>query len=709
MNAGVELSRRDFLRVSGGAGVGLVVAFSLPSCTRGSESALAPTPGSGELNAFIRIAPDGVATFTIPKAEMGQGVWTALSRLLAEELEIDWSQVRAEAAPVDEARYGMQLTGGSSSVRKSYEPLRRAGAAARELLIAAAAAHWSVPASECRAESGKVLHGASGRSAGYGELAVRASSLTPPADPPLKPKSALRLLGTSAARLDTPAKVDGSAIFGIDVRLPGLLFAQVERCPQLGGKLASFDASAALAVEGVKQVFEIPSGVAVVATGFWAAKQGREKLRVSWSPGPHGALDNEAIRARCTAALERGKNARDDGDVERALRGAAKRVEALYEFPYLAHATLEPMNCTARVGPDRCELWVPTQAPDRAAMAAAEAAGVPAARVEVHSTLIGGGFGRRAETDFVTEAVQVAKLAGAPVQLIFTREDDMRAGFYRPVGANALLGGLDAEGWPIAWQHRIASASIQRSKGQTPPNGIDGSAVEGARNLPYAIPNLRVSWSDVELPIKVHWWRSVGSSQNAWITECFFDELCAAGGKDPIEARMKLLGPHPRHRRALERAAREAGWGRALAKGHAQGAALHESFGSIVAQIAEVSLEPDGTPHVHRVVCAVDCGEVVDPGGVRAQIEGGIAFGLSAALWGEVVVRGGRIATSNFGDHPILRIGQMPRVDTHIIAEGDPIGGIGEPGTPPIAPAVCNALLRLTGKPVRRLPIGRIS
>jgi isoquinoline 1-oxidoreductase beta subunit len=407
--------------------------------------------------------------------------------------------------------------------------------------------------------------------------------------------------------------------------------------------------------------------------------------------------------------LERGKNVRDDGDVERALQGAARRVEALYEFPYLAHATLEPMNCTARVDPEHCELWVPTQAPDWAAKAAAVVTGLPAARIAVHSTFMGGAFGRRSETDYVTEAVQVAKLAGAPVQLIFTREDDMRAGFYRPVGANALIGGLDALGWPIAWQHRIASASIQRSKGQTLPNEIDGSSVEGARNLPYAIPNLRVSWSDVELPISVHWWRSVGSSQNAWVTECFFDELCAAGGKDPIEARMKLLGQRPRARRALERAAREAGFGRAVAKGHAQGAALHESFGSIVAQIAEVSLEPDGTPQVHRVVCAVDCGEVVDPGGVRAQIEGGIAFGLSAALWGEVVVEDGRVATSNFGDYPILRIGQMPRVETHIIAEGDPIGGIGEPGTPPIAPAVCNALLRLTGKPVRRLPIGRIS
>jgi isoquinoline 1-oxidoreductase beta subunit len=700
-----ELSRRDFLRVSGGAGVGLVVAFALPACSRGAERALQPVAGSGELNAYIRIAPEGETTLTIAKAEMGQGVYSSLSRILADELGADWSRVRAVPAPVDAARYGEQLTGGSSSVRRGYEPLRRAGAAARELLIAAAAAEWKVPASECRAENGRVIHVPSNRSAAFGALATRASSLPAPSNPALRPKSELRLIGRPGGRIDTPAKVDGSALFGIDVRLPGMRFAQVERCPTLGGKLESFDAKAALAVPGVLQVFEIPSGVAVVATGFWAAKQGREKLSVRWSAGPHGALDNDAIRARCAAATSEGATARDDGDVERALASAAKRVEALYEFPYLAHATLEPMNCTARVTADACELWVGTQSPDGAAKAAAAALGIDASKVRVNQCFLGGGFGRRSEGDFVTQAVAIAKQVDAPVQLVYTREDDMRGGFYRPVGANAMLGGLDAEGWPIAWQHRIASASIARSKGRSLAGGIDGSAVEGARNLPYAIPNLRVTYRDVELPIATHWWRSVGSSQNAWVTECFFDELCAAGGKDPVEARLRLLSEHPRHRRALERAAREAGYGQPLAAGHAHGVAVHESFGSIVAQVAEVSLDADARPRVHRVVCAVDCGEVVDPDGVRAQMESGIAYGLSAALTGEVRVSAGRIASANFGDHPILRIGEMPRVDVVIIAEGDPIGGIGEPGTPPIAPAVCNALLRLTGKPVRRLPI----
>jgi isoquinoline 1-oxidoreductase beta subunit len=702
-----EISRRDFLRVSGGAGIGLALAFSLPACSRGGERALEPVAGSGELNAYIRIAPDGETTLTIAKAEMGQGVYSSLARILADELGADWSRVRALPAPNDPSRYGWQGTGGSASVRKSYEPLRRAGAAARELLIAAAAAEWKVPASECRAENGRVIHEAGERSAGFGELAARASSLPVPSNPKLRPAGELRLIGRAGGRIDTPAKVDGSAQFGIDVRLPGMLFAQVERCPQLGGKLASFDATAALAVPGVKQVFEIPSGIAVVATGFWAAKQGREKLVLKWSEGSHRSLDNDAIRARCSAATSEGATARDDGDVERALASAAKRVEALYEFPYLAHLTLEPMNCTARVTSAGCELWVGTQSPDGAAKAAASALGIDASKVRVNQCFLGGGFGRRSEADFVVEAVQIAKQVAAPVQLIFTREDDTRAGFYRPVGANAMQGGLDADGWPIAWEHRIASTSIQRAKGGSLAGGIDDPAVEGARNLPYSIANLRVTYRDVELPISTHWWRSVGSSQNAWVTECFFDELCAAGGKDPVEARLRLLQEHPRHRRALERAAREAGWGQPLATGHALGAAVHESFGSIVAQIAEVSLGDAGRPHVHRVVCAVDCGVVVDPDGVRAQMESGIAYGLSAALTGELRVAGGRIASANFGDHPVLRIGEMPSVDVVIIAEGDPIGGIGEPGTPPIAPALCNALFRLTGTPVRRLPILR--
>jgi isoquinoline 1-oxidoreductase beta subunit len=700
------LSRREFLRVSGGAGIGLVVAFSLPACKRAREE---PEPGETELNAFVRIGSDGSVTFSLPKSEMGQGVLTSLALILAEELEVDWSRVRSEHALSDDRRYGRWLTGGSSSVRTSFEPLRRAGAAARELLIAAACEQWGVPRAECRAQNGRVLHASSGRSLDFAALAPRAARLSPPVDPPLKPREAFRLIGRDAPRLDTPAKVDGSAVFGIDVRMPGLLHAQVERCPHLGGKLESFDASDALRVEGVRRVVEIPNGVAVLADGFWAARKGREKLRITWAAGDHAELDNDSIRARCRAQLEQGATVRDDGDVARALEGAAQRVEAIYEFPYLAHAALEPMNCTARVANGGCELWVPTQSGSGAAEAAARVLGIAPEAVVVHTTFLGGGFGRRSATDFVEDAVHLAKLAGAPVQVVYTREDDMRAALFRPTGANQLVGGLDAEGWPVAWLHRIASQSILRSQGRPLSEGIDRLAVEGARNLPYAIPNVRVTWADVELPVSTLWWRSVGSSQNAWVTECFFDELCAASGKDPVEARLRLLRDHRRQARVLEVAAREAGWGGEQVAGHALGAAVHESFGSFVAQVADVSLEPDGSPRVHRVVCAVDCGDAVHPDGVRAQMEGAIAFGLSAALWGEIEIQSGRIATANFDRYPIVRMGQMPRVDTHIVTSGDPLGGIGEPGTPPIAPAVCNALLRLTGKPVRRLPIGKLS
>jgi isoquinoline 1-oxidoreductase beta subunit len=700
-----RLSRREFLQISGGAGIGLIVWFHLPPRTSAAEPTAA---GSGELNAHVRIGPDGTVAFSVAKSEMGQGVLTSLALLLAEELEVDWSRVRCEHAISDEKRYGRWLTGGSSSVRTGFEPLRRAGAAARELLIAAASAQWGVPREQCRAELGAVIHAPSGRRLAYEALVARAAALPAPENPPLKPREAFRLIGTGARRLDTPAKVDGSAVFGIDVRLPGMLYAQVIRPPDLGGALGSFDPAPALAVEGVKAVIEIPNGVAIVASGFWPAQQGRQKLAISWKPGPYGALDNESIRARCRAALEQGTAVREEGDVERALAGAVRRVEATYEFPYLAHAALEPMNCTARVEKDRCELWVPTQSTTAAAEAASRITGLAADRIRVNTPLLGGGFGRRSATDFVEDAVHVSRAVGAPVQVIYTREDDMRSGLFRPIGANALVGGLDAEGWPVAWQHRIASQSIMHSQGRPLRDGIDGSSVEGAKNLPYAIPNLRVTFANVELPVSTHWWRSVGSSQNAWVTECFFDELCAAGGKDPLEARLRLLGSHPRHARVLELAAREAGWGKPVTAGHALGAALHESFGSIVAQVADVSLEADGTPRVHRVVCAVDCGDVVHPDGVHAQMEGAIAFGLSAALWGEIAIESGRIATTGFDRYPIVRLGQMPRVDTHIVAKGDPMGGIGEPGTPPIAPAVCNALLRLTGRPVRRLPIGRI-
>ena len=697
------ISRREFLTVSGGVGIGLVVSFTLPA--RGNA---ATPPAAGEFSAWIRIGSDDSVYFSVSKMEMGQGVFTAIPMLLAEELEVPWEQVRAEQAPAD-ARFGQrQQTGGSNSIRNGYEGFRRAGAAARSMLVAEAAERWGVPAAECRAEQGVVTHAASAKRARYGELAAGAASRTPPENPPLKERSEFRLIGRRIHRLDTPAKTDGSAQYGLDVRVPGMKVALVERPPTLGARVQSFSDKRAKQVAGVEHVVEIDSGVAVVARSTWPAMRGREQLEVSWTPGERGISD-ESIAKSCREALSNTQVARDDGDVDATLERAPTKHTASYSFPYLAHAAMEPMNCTAHVREDACEVWVPTQSQSAVRNAAAELTGLPPERVTVHPTFMGGGFGRRSETDYVEDAVQLSQRVGGPVQVVYSREDDMRAGYYRPTGYNELAGALDAEGKIVAWDHRLAVPSIMRDKGWAKPGQLDRIVLEGARDLPYAIPNLRVAWADVRLPIGTHWWRSVGSSHNAWVTECFFDELCRAGGLDPVEARLSLLGEHPRHHRALRVAAEKAGWGASLPEGHALGVSVHESFASYVAQVAEVSVGKRGRPKVHRVVCAIDCGEVVNPDTVEAQMEGAIAFGLSAALHGRVSFKEGRVLTTNFDRYPLLRIPDMPRVETHIIAEGDPMGGAGEPGTPPIAPAVCNALHALTGKPVRELPIASLS
>jgi isoquinoline 1-oxidoreductase beta subunit len=512
-------------------------------------------------------------------------------------------------------------------------------------------------------------------------------------------------VGKRIPRLDTPAKVDGSALYGLDVQISEMRVAVVERPPTFGATVVSFDASATLAVKGVERVVEIPSGVAVVATSTWPAMKGREKLEVKWAPGAGANLSNESIDAQCRAVLADAIVVREEGDAADALQGATTIVEATYSFPYLAHATMEPMNCTAHVRNDACEIWVPTQSQTMTRNAAVVITGLDPEQVTVHPTFMGGGFGRRGAADFVEDAVHISKQVGTPVKVMYSREDDMRAGHYRPTGYNELSGALDSDGRVVAWDHRLAVPSIMREKGWGMAGEIDSVAVEGARNLPYAIPNLRVAWADVDLPISVHWWRSVGSSHNAWVTECFFDELCKAGGIDPVEGRLGLLEAHPRHQRVLRVAAEKAGWGKALPEGHAHGVAVHESFGSFVAQVAEVSLGKMGRPRVHRVVCAIDCGDVINPDTIEAQMEGAIAFGLSAALHGKVNVSEGRVQSANFDRYPLLRMKEMPRVETHIVAQGDPMGGVGEPGTPPIAPAVCNALLALTGRPVRSLPI----
>ena len=701
--SGHEVSRRTFIQVSGGAGAGLVLGFSLVGCRRPAAATAALEPGT--LNAWIRIGTDESVTFVISEAEMGQGVHTALAMLLAEELEVDWSLVRTEHAPADRTMYGRQSTGGSTSIRTNHERLRNAGASAREMLVAAGAARWEVPASECRAEDGQVLHASSGRSLSYGSLADEAALLPVPDDPAIKDPKDFQLVGQRMPRLDSPEKVDGSAVFGLDVTVPGMLTALVARSPVFGGAVRSFDAAAALAVPGVRQVVEIPTGVVVADDGFWAAKQGRDALTIEWDAGDFGDASDASIREKCRKLADGGAIVADEGDVEEALSGATTRIDAEYDAPFLAHATMEPVNCVAHVRDDGCDIWTGTQAQTSAQDIAAEISGLRVEQVRVHTLMLGGGFGRRSRNDFVAEAVHASKELGAPVKVVYTREDDMRAGSYRPVAYNRFSGAVDESGKPVAWEHRIVSPSIIRSIGGRLQNGVDPTATENAGDLGYAIPNLKVTYADPELPVSVHFWRSVSNSQNIYLTECFLDELAAAGGRNPLELRLSLLDAHPRRARALRLAAEKAGWSDDRADGRALGCAVAECFGSVVAQVAEVELV-DGEVRVHRVVCAIDCGIVVNPDTIEAQVESGIAYGLSAALYGQISIQNGGAVEGNFDRYPILRLRDMPEVETHIIAEGDPVGGIGEVGLPCIAPAVCNALFAITGEPIRRLPIG---
>jgi isoquinoline 1-oxidoreductase beta subunit len=697
------MRRREFLQASGA----LVIAFYLP--TRRARAA-AP-PAAFAPNAWLRVDGDGKVTVIVNKSEMGQGIYTSLPMLVAEELEVDLASVTVEAAPADPKYAGpgapFMLTGGSTSVRRSWETLSRAGAAARTLLVAAAAETWSVPVADCRAAHGKVMHAASGRSLGYGELAARAAKLSPPADVEPKPAKDHHLVGTRAPRLDTPSKVDGSAVFGLDVKLPDLRVAVVERCPVFGGKVKSLDAAAARAVAGVEKVVQISSGVAVVARGYWPAMQGRRALKIVWDEGANAKNTSASIeKAFAAAAARPGAVARKTGDVDAALAHAHKRVEAVYAVPFLAHAPMEPLNCTAHVRADGCDVWVPTQAQTWAQMTAAKITGLPPPSVRVHTTLLGGGFGRRAEQDFVAEAVEISKAVRAPVKVIWSREDEIQHGLYRPALWTRLEAGLGADGWPIAWRQTIVSPSIfARVMPGMIKNGIDATAVEGsAFDMPYAIANVRCDWVHEEAGVPVGFWRSVGHSIHAFVTESFVDELAAAAGKDPLAFRRQLLKGAPRPLAVLELAAKKAGWGTPPPAGRKRGLAVHESFGSFVAQVAEISVEGK-TPRVHRVVCAVDCGRLVNPDTIEAQMQGGIAFGLGAALHGAITIDGGHVVQSNFHDYPVLRMNEMPHVEVHLAPSGDAPGGIGEPGVPPIAPAVANAYFAATGTRLRRLPI----
>jgi isoquinoline 1-oxidoreductase beta subunit len=701
------LTRRDFIKLSATAGGGLLLGLGLHAGAKATEG---KRPGDFSPNAWIRIESNDQITLQVASSEMGQGIMTGIAMILAEELDADWSRVKAEFAPSDKAYYnpmfGRQATGGSTAVRAFWSPLRTAGAIARELLLQAAAQQWQVDPTDCRTQSGEVVHDESGKKLRYGALVQAASKLPVPETVFLKEPDEFVLLGKPIPRLDTPVKVDGSAVFGMDVQLPGLLTATVARCPTIGGRVKSFDDQAALAVPGVKAVKRISSGVAIIGEHFWAAKQGRDALRIEWDAGPNRGLNSKTITVEFAKAAESdGVVERSDGNIEAGLRDAAKTLEAIYSVPYQAHACMEPMNATADVRADGCDIYAPTQGQTSAQDAAMKLTGLPRQQVRVHTTFLGGGFGRRGDKDFVVDAVECSKAVGRPVKVIWSREDDILYDKFRPATYNRLRGGVDAEGKIVAWEHRIAGASImgQRQRGRV-KDGRDWSNTEGAKNIPYGIENLFVSFAMYNPGIPVGFWRSVGSSQNAYITECFFDELAALTGKDPLQARLELMDGHPRHAGVLKLAAEQAGYGKPLPAGHAQGIAVAESFGSFVAQVAEVSIER-GRVRVHRITCAVDCGIIVNPDTIRAQMESAVVYGLTAALKSEITIRDGGTVQRNFDDFQLLRIDEMPEVDVHIVTSSENPGGIGEPGVPPAAPAVANAVFALTGKPVRSIPI----
>lgn len=722
------VSRRDFLKTGAVAGAGLVVAVQLQGCARQPPLPASSAPFAP--NAWVRVQEDGSVLIEVDRSEMGQGVSTALPMLVAEELEADWSTVRYEAAPANpvyanKLTRNMQVTGGSTSVPNGWVPLRQAGAKAREMLVAAAAARWGVEPSACRAENSRVLHEASGRSASYGELAADAARQPVPETVTLKDPRDWKLIGRPVPRLDLPGAVRGDPVFAQDVRVPGMLVAQVERPPVLGGSVKSFDDAKARAVPGVRAVMQVTGGIAVIAEDFWAAKKGREALAVEWDEGPNAALDSDAVRAmlRSLVAAPEGKVVRKDGDAPGTIAGVTKKVRAEYEAPYLAHATMEPMTCSADVRPDGVTVWAPTQMQWGPKMfgggaqgTAAKIAGVPMEKVDVRTTKLGGGFGRRSEMDFIVDAVEVSKAVGAPVRVVWTREDDMRNDYFRPATLHVFEGAVDEAGRAVAWSHVIAGPSIMARyiPGWLPEfaanrmgmlkHGADPTSVEGAENLPYGIANVRVDYRRADIGVPVGFWRSVGFSQNAFATECFIDELADLAGQDPVAFRRALLGGKPRHLAVLDLAAEQAGWGTPLPPGRARGVAVAESFGSFVAEVAEVSVV-NGAVRVHKVTCAIDCGQVVNPDIVAAQMEGAIVFGLTAALKGEITIDKGRVQQGNLLDYPLLRMDEMPEVAVHIVPSTEHPGGVGEPGTPPIAPAVANAVSALTGTRVRRLPI----
>jgi isoquinoline 1-oxidoreductase beta subunit len=702
------LTRRALLQGGAALGAGLVIGFRLPL------GVAAQTPGVFEPNQWLKIDRDGIVTITNSVPEMGQGSMTTMAMIVADELDADWGKIKVEQAPANPKVYanpvtGAQAYGGSRGVRDHLAVWRKAGAAARQMLRETAAKEWNVAESEVDTEAGAVIHRPSGRKLLYGALVDKAAQQPVPQNPRLKTKEQLRYVGkeNGHARLDVPMKTDGKAVFGMDVTVPGMLVASIERCPVFGGKVQSFDATAAKAVKGVRHVVQVTNGVAVVADNTFAALTGRRALKVTWDEGPMAMLSSEQMfREYAQAARQPGKVAKKVGDADAAL-GAGKPLEATYEVPFLEHACMEPMNATAHVKTDACHVWAPTQNPGGTQVTAGRITGLPLERVTVTTTLLGGGFGRRGEQDFITDAVETSKAVNAPVKVMWTREDDIQHGFYRPATYNVFRAVLDPGGQPTAWSHRIVGPGILIQKGRAPKNTVDASAVAGAADLPYDIANLQVEWTEKDYGVPLGFWRSVGASQNTFVTESFIDELAHAAKKDPYEFRRALLGKAPRHRAVLELAAAKANWGAPLPSGIARGIAVAFSYASYAAHVAEVGVAPDGTVKVHRIVCAIDCGFPVHLDQIRAQMEGGAVYALTAALYGQITLDRGRVQQSNFHDYPMMRIAEMPKVETHILDSGEAPGGLGEPGVPTVAPAVTNAIFALTGKRIRRLPIDK--
>jgi len=736
-----RVSRRNFLKTSTLSTSGLILAFYLPGRSAHSRTATQVAGQPFAPNAWLEIAPDGAVKIWCGKSEMGQGVRTALPMIVAEELSCEWKSVQVVQADLD-AKYGEQLTGGSLSVRTSYSNLRKAGAAAREVLLSAAAGMWGIDRSECRVENGRILRVKPKSELTFSEVVGSAAGLQAPTDPPLKSPADFRIVGHAIPRTDTPLKVTGVAKFGIDVRVPGMLAASVERCPVYGGTVRRCNAEKVRSLPGVRGVIEIKpvhlphqfgdksgpgsrnytnAGVAVLADSTWEALQARKELQVEWEEGAFASESSAALREQFKKlATGPASVLRNDGDFDKAYDASSQTIEAIYEVPFLAHATMEPMNCTANARNGECELWAPTQIPGAAAESVAQALGIPRDHVKVHVTFLGGGFGRRLIQDYAVEAALISREAGAPVQVVWTREDDIHHDFYRPGAYHVFKAGLDGAGKPLAWMHRAVSPSIAVFYSGT---GISlGAAAEvNAPDFPaYCVPNFRLEFARAESGMPLGYWRSVENSGNQFAISSFLDEVAGAAGRDPLEFLLGVLGPPrridlggnngmidvERRRRVIQLAAEKANWGKALPAGTGRGVAAHFGYGSCVAQVAEVSYDSSNGLRVKRVVCAIDCGLAINPGGVRAQMESAINFGLAATLKSAITYDRGRVQQSNFHDYEVLRMSDAPPdVEVHIVPSSGPPGGCGEPGVPPIAPAVANALYAATGKRVRRLPI----